>query len=94
MDTLRTIISNITGGNNDDNSAAASSEQIRHQLCKVDDLQNGQMKEFEIKTSLVNTSVLLIRQDNKFYAYSSKCCHYKLPLAKGLEKTFFFLCFE
>lgn len=90
MDTIKATISNIIGGNNNDNSAAASREQIRHQLCKVDDLQNGQMKEFEIKTSLVNTSVLLIRQDNKFYAYSSKCCHYKLPLAKGLEENFSF----
>jgi len=68
----------------DNNPAVSSNDLIRHQLCKVNELENGQMKEFEIKTSRVNTSVLLIRQDNKFYAYSSKCCHYKLPLVKGV----------
>jgi nitrite reductase/ring-hydroxylating ferredoxin subunit len=61
-----------------------SDKPIRYELCKINELHNGQMKEFEIKTSQVNSSVLLIRQDNKFYAYSSKCCHYKLPLVKGL----------
>jgi hypothetical protein len=90
MDTIKTILTAITGSDNDNHPSASSNEQIRHQLCKVDDLQNGQMKEFEIKTSLVNTSVLLIRQDNKYHAYSSKCCHYKLPLAKGLKKVFCF----
>ncbi len=90
MNTLKTILTTITGGEkNNDDSTSASNEQIRHQLCKIDDLQNGQMKEFEVKTSLVNTSVLLIRQDNKFHAYSSKCCHYKLPLVKGLKKACF-----
>ena len=66
-------------------------EQMRYPLCTVNDLQNGQMKEFEIKTSIINTSVLLIRQDNKFYAYGSKCCHYKLPLVKGLKRVFVFM---
>jgi len=70
---------------------STSNEQIRHQLCQIDDLQNGQMKEFEIKTSSVNTSVLLVKQDNKFHAYSSKCCHYKLPLAKGVKYFLFFI---
>jgi len=91
MDTFKTILTTITGGNNDNNPSASSNEQIRHQLCKIDELQNGQMKEFEIKTSLVNTSILLIKQDNKFHAYSSKCCHYKLPLAKGLKESFIFV---
>jgi len=90
MDTIKTILSAVTGGNNDSNSSAPANELIRHQLCQIDELQNGQMKEFEIKTSFVNTSVLLIKQDNKFHAYSSKCCHYKLPLAKGLNKMLFF----
>ncbi len=66
-----------------------SDKPIRYELCKINELHNGQMKEFEIKTSQVNSSVLLIRQDNKFYAYSSKCCHYKLPLVKGLNRIFF-----
>ena len=91
MDTIKAIISTITGSGNDADQSAPSNEQIRHQLCNINELQNGQMKEFEIKTSLVNTSILLIKQDNKFHAYSSKCCHYKLPLAKGLKRCFFYL---
>jgi hypothetical protein len=65
-------------------------ERIRYQLCKVNELRNGQMKDFEIKTPQVNSSVLLIRQNDQFYAYANKCCHYKLPLIKGLKKYFFF----
>lgn len=86
MDALKTILTTVTGGGGSEheaNQSGSSNEQIRHQLCQINELQNGQMKEFEIKTSLVNTSVLLIKQDNQFHAYSSKCCHYKLPLAKG-----------
>jgi nitrite reductase/ring-hydroxylating ferredoxin subunit len=77
------------GSENDNNISVPSNEQIRERLCKINELENGQMKEFEIKTLHVNTSVLLIRQNNQFYAYSSKCCHYKLPLIKGLNKIFF-----
>lgn len=87
MDTLRSILTAVTGSDSQDSHNAAANmsgnETIRHQLCLVNDLQNGQMKEFEVKTPSVNASVLLIKKDNKFYAYSSKCCHYKLPLAKG-----------
>ncbi|CAF4643994.1 unnamed protein product, partial [Rotaria sp. Silwood1] len=75
----------ITCTNDKDNKVSVlTDKQIRYELCAINDLNNGQMKEFEIKTSLVNTTILLIRQDNKFYAYSSKCCHYKLPLVKGV----------
>jgi len=63
---------------------------IRYELCKINELHNGQMKEFEIKTSNINSTILLIRQNNQFYAYSSKCCHYKLPLIKGLKSKFFY----
>jgi nitrite reductase/ring-hydroxylating ferredoxin subunit len=74
MDNLKSILTTLPD------------EQIRYELCKINELNNGQMKEFEIKTSVVNTSILLIKQDNKFHAYSSKCCHYKLPLVKGLNR--------
>ena len=90
METIKSVLTSITGGGQGDNTANGSSnEQIRHQLCQVNDLQNGQMKEIEVKTSLVNTSVLLIKQDNKFHAFSSKCCHYKLPLVKGTDESLF-----
>ncbi|CAF0763412.1 unnamed protein product [Adineta steineri] len=79
MNTLK-----FTANENDGKLWQVSNEQIRHQLCRVNELHNGQMKAFEINTGSVNTSVLLIRQDNKFYAYANKCCHYKLPLSKGV----------
>ena len=63
-------------------------ERIHYQLCQTNELHNGQMKEFEVKTARVQTSVLLIRQNEQFYAYSNKCCHYKLPLSKGLKRDF------
>ena len=79
MSTLQ-FVSSQTG----EDLLQGSNKEIRQILCSVNDLQNGQMKEFEVKTAGVDTSVLLIKQNNKFYAYSSKCCHYKLPLTKGL----------
>ncbi|CAF2584587.1 unnamed protein product [Rotaria sp. Silwood2] len=85
MASCKSISTTVTRNDDKDNKTSVlTDKQIRYELCAVNDLSNGQMKEFEIKTSLVNTSVLLIRQDNKFYAYSSKCCHYKLPLVKGV----------
>ncbi|CAF2043330.1 unnamed protein product [Rotaria magnacalcarata] len=83
MDTVKSILTAISGSDHENNPSVSSNEQIRYQLCQIDELQNGQMKEFEIITSVINTSVLLIKQDNKFHAYASKCCHYKVPLAKG-----------
>ncbi|CAF4028403.1 unnamed protein product, partial [Rotaria magnacalcarata] len=82
MDTVKSILTAISGSDHENNPSVSSNEQIRYQLCQIDELQNGQMKEFEIITSVINTSVLLIKQDNKFHAYASKCCHYKVPLAK------------
>lgn len=92
MDTIRSVLTAITGSEHDNTPLPASNELIRHPLCKVDELQNGQMKEFEIRTPIITTSVLLIKQNNKFYAYASKCCHAKVSLAKGLMRIFL-LCF-
>lgn len=64
-------------------------EETLHDLCAIHELDNHQMKEFEIVTPGLKTTILLIKQNNQFYAYSSKCCHYKLPLVKGLTKNSF-----
>ena len=61
-------------------------ERIRYQLCQTNELHNGQMKEFEVRTAGVQANVLLIRQNEQFYAYANKCCHYKLPLVKGMKR--------
>lgn len=78
------ILTTTFTNDKDDKGSKYLDERIRYKLCGIDDLDNGQMKEFEIKTPFVNTTILLIKQNNNFYAYSSKCCHYKLPLVKGL----------
>ena len=68
--------------------ASDPDERIHYQLCQMNELRNGQMKEFEVRTARVQATVLLIRQNDQFYAYGNKCCHYKLPLVKGLKRDF------
>ncbi|CAF0835302.1 unnamed protein product [Didymodactylos carnosus] len=82
MDKVKSLISNLTMSTNADDLSL--SDQIRHRLCKIDELENGQMKEFEVKTPTVEATVLLLKQNNRYYALSSKCAHYKLPLVKGV----------
>ncbi|WP_164851212.1 apoptosis inducing factor family protein [Larkinella soli] len=48
-------------------------------VARVDELQNGQMK--EVKAG--ETDVLLARVDGTFYALYGKCTHYGAPLAQG-----------
>lgn len=49
-------------------------------VAKVNDLQDGEMKEVEVGT----ISVLLVRVDGKFYALGSKCTHFGAPLEDGV----------
>ena len=69
-------------------------ERIRYQLCQTNELHNGQTKEFEVRTAGVQANVLLIRQNEQFYAYANKCCHYKLSLVKGMKKERFSSLFD
>ena len=71
----------------DDLRSEALRDEILHDLCAVSELENNQMKEFEIVTPTAKTTILLIKQNNQFNACSSKCCHYKLPLVKGLQRN-------
>lgn len=49
-------------------------------VAKVDDLQDGQMKQVEVG----ELDVLLTRIDGKFHAVGAHCVHYGAPLAKGV----------
>uniref|UniRef100_A0A915IHN7 Rieske domain-containing protein n=1 Tax=Romanomermis culicivorax TaxID=13658 RepID=A0A915IHN7_ROMCU len=49
-------------------------------LCKENDLANGQMKEYEVEQ---HGKILLVKDNDKFFALGAKCTHYGAPLAKG-----------
>jgi NADPH-dependent 2,4-dienoyl-CoA reductase/sulfur reductase-like enzyme/nitrite reductase/ring-hydroxylating ferredoxin subunit len=49
-------------------------------VAKIDDLQDGEMKEVNIGEK----SVLLIRVDGEFHAIGSKCTHFGASLAEGV----------
>ncbi|KAL7752933.1 Apoptosis-inducing factor 1 [Sorochytrium milnesiophthora] len=52
-------------------------------LCGTDALDNLQMKEFPLGGDEKAGTVLLSRVDDKFYATSHLCTHYRAPLVKG-----------
>src|SRR5512143_2897184 len=49
-------------------------------IVKVDELQDGEMKEIEV----AGLKILLTRLDGKFYAIGGECSHYGGPLAEGV----------
>ena len=49
-------------------------------IAKVDELQDGEMKEIEV----AGLKILLTRLDGKFYAIGGECSHYGGPLAEGV----------
>ncbi|XP_069802371.1 apoptosis-inducing factor 3-like isoform X1 [Dendropsophus ebraccatus] len=55
-------------------------EMITQELCKETDLQDGEMREFEVQ----GQSVLLVRNNGVFSAVGNKCSHYGAPLSKGV----------
>eukprot|EP00732_Lithocolla_globosa_P003632 Lithocolla_globosa_v1_NODE_2993_length_1802_cov_15.983400.p1 type:complete len:575 gc:universal NODE_2993_length_1802_cov_15.983400:47-1771(+) len=48
-------------------------------VCSVDELQNGEMKEMKVDGG----KVLLSRIDGEYYATGHQCTHYRAPLVKG-----------
>lgn len=53
-------------------------EQI---VCKENDIPDNGMQEFEIGNN--GNKVLVVKQNNEFFAVGSKCSHYGAPLVKG-----------
>jgi nitrite reductase/ring-hydroxylating ferredoxin subunit len=49
-------------------------------IAKVNDLQDGKMKEVEVE----GLKILLTRLDGTFYAIGGECSHYGGPLAEGV----------
>ena len=52
----------------------------QHQIAKITELANGEMKSYEVD----DNQVLLVRQNDQFYALSGTCPHYGAPLAQGV----------
>ena len=57
---------------------------IEKQLCDYEDLQNGQMKKYQIGPDEKNDLILLTRVNNEYHAVGSKCSHFSAPLDKGI----------
>lgn len=54
--------------------------QLEAVVAKIDDLQNGEMRQ----VSVGETDVLLVRLADKYYALGAYCTHYQAPLAEGV----------
>lgn len=52
----------------------------RVSVCQVDDLSEGQMRQF----SVADSEILLVRSEAGFSAIAPHCSHYGAPLAKGV----------
>jgi len=56
----------------------------RVRLGKVDDFEDGAMQEVPVGLEDSKSVVLLHRHKGEFYATSPTCCHYNMPLRKGV----------
>lgn len=64
------------------------SDLIEQKLCRVDDLANNDMKQFDVKLDENKTvQVLLIRYENEFSCLAARCTHYSIPLEMGVLKN-------
>ena len=52
---------------------------MRQQLCKIEEIASGQMKEFVVN----NRKILLVRKDNEFFAMHGTCPHQGAELVNG-----------
>uniref|UniRef100_A0A8C5MLJ7 Rieske domain-containing protein n=1 Tax=Leptobrachium leishanense TaxID=445787 RepID=A0A8C5MLJ7_9ANUR len=64
----------------DENFTMNEKQVFTEALCKESDLQEGEMREFEVQ----GHPILLVKHDGKFSAVGSKCSHYGAPLIKGV----------
>uniref|UniRef100_A0A914VU33 Rieske domain-containing protein n=1 Tax=Plectus sambesii TaxID=2011161 RepID=A0A914VU33_9BILA len=60
-------------------SSEEDSTMISTVLCQVDDLKDGQMKDFTVE----GKKVLLVKDEGQFHAIGAKCTHYGANLATG-----------
>ncbi|KAM4699305.1 apoptosis-inducing factor 3-like isoform 1-T2 [Discoglossus pictus] len=58
----------------------ASKDIITEELCGESELENGEMREFQVQ----GHPILLVNSNGVFSAVGSKCSHYGAPLSKGV----------
>lgn len=56
---------------------------VEKELCSVDELQDGQMKRFQVGPDEKKDLILLAKVEGKFYAVGLQCSHFGFPLDKG-----------
>ncbi|KAI9145043.1 aif-like mitochondrial oxidoreductase [Paraphysoderma sedebokerense] len=61
--------------------SVATPKNLEVTVCQVDDLKDGEKKEFTVGE---NKKVLVSRIKSQFYATSHLCPHYKAPMVKGV----------
>ncbi|XP_067121328.1 apoptosis-inducing factor 3 isoform X2 [Centruroides vittatus] len=61
--------------------SGAAEDVVEVTVCREDDLENGEMKVYELGQQ---GSVLLVKEDGTFSALGTKCTHYNAPLIKGV----------
>ncbi|XP_069471490.1 apoptosis-inducing factor 3-like isoform X4 [Ambystoma mexicanum] len=61
-------------------STCRTMAKITRDLCNETDLQDGEMREFDVE----GHPVLLVKNNGTFSAVGSKCTHYGAPLVKGV----------
>ena len=59
-------------------------ELIKKDVCSVNDLQEGQMKAYQVGPDEKEDKILLAKVDGQYYAVGAKCSHFGLPLEAGL----------
>ena len=79
-----TLISGITINHLEKKELKLEESLVEKVLCDFEDLQDGQMKKFQIGPDEKNDLILLARVDNQYYAVGSKCSHFSAPLDKGI----------
>jgi len=61
---------------------SGSNDNVIEQIvCKENDIPDNGMQEFEIGNN--GNKILVVKQNNEFFAVGSKCSHYGAPLVKG-----------
>ena len=68
------------------NSSQFKSQETltKKEVCGTADLQDGQMREFQVGPNKRTDKILVAKIDGQFYAVGSRCTHFGAPLSQGL----------
>merc|ERR1740139_2072896 len=69
--------------NTNKDTVAVEGMQVTN-VCNVEDISEGQMKDFVVGDDNATDVVLVCRVDGKLYCVASKCAHFGVPLKNGM----------